>query len=75
MESLTLSNNLKKIGECAYQNCIKLISVVIPISVTNIGAHSFAGCENLTIYCKATRKPSGWVSFHSVKNVVWGYNG
>ena len=36
------------IGECAFDGCFSLTSIVIPDSVTNIGESAFGGCSSLT---------------------------
>ena len=38
---------MKTIGESAFYNCRELTSIVIPDSVTQIGADVFSGCSNL----------------------------
>ena len=53
------------------------LSIYIPNSVTTIGSHAFRDCSNLTIYCEASSKPSGWGSDWNYYNrpVVWSSNG
>ena len=56
-----------------------LSKLIIPSSVTYVG--SFNGCSNLTIYCEAAEKPSGWDKDWNVYDsdskarcpVVWNY--
>ena len=63
------------IGDDAFENCTSLTSVAIPASVTSIGERAFFNCTSLTIYCEATKKPSGWDSDWNYNNrpVVWDY--
>lgn len=53
-----------------------LETIIIPDSVTTINDSAFYGCKNITIYCEASSKPSGWASNwdYSSSNltVVWG---
>ena len=44
MENIELKDNLKSIGEFAFDGCQKLNCVVIPNSVTSIGDCAFEGC-------------------------------
>ena len=62
------------IDDYAFENNSSLTSIVIPSSVTSIGSYAFRGCSNLTIYCEAISKPSGWSSNWNYSNrpVVWG---
>ena len=46
--SVKIPNNVKSIGDWAFNNCKDLISIDIPNSVENIGVGAFYGCENLT---------------------------
>lgn len=45
--SITLPNNLTTIANNAFFQCIRLTTVAIPASVTNIGTCPFNGCEAL----------------------------
>ncbi len=59
----------------AFSYCSGLRKIVIPASVTSIGEFAFYGCTELTIYCRAKEKPSGWADNWSDDNrrVDWGY--
>ena len=46
--SLTIGNNVTKIGTYAFNYCDSLTSVTIPNSVTSIGSYAFYGCSSLT---------------------------
>ena len=53
-----------------------MTSIVIPNSVTSIGSWAFVNCDNLTIYCEATSKPSGWADVWTIGGQVhWGFVG
>jgi len=58
--SIKIPNKVTKIGDGAFEYCFELVSIVIPNSVTTIGDSAFNLCGDLTIYCEATSKPSGW---------------
>lgn len=62
------------IGEDAFNGLKSLESIVIPNTITYIGAGAFTDCDSLTIYCEAFDQPSEW-SFYwnsSVRPVYWG---
>ncbi len=74
---IDIPNNVNSIEEYAFYGCTSLISVTIPDGVRNVGERTFYKCSNLTIYCMAGSKPSGWNSDWNYSNcpVVWGYKG
>ncbi len=45
-------------------------------NVTNIGDEAFNYCSNLTIYCEAASKPSGWNEDWNFSScpVIWNCN-
>lgn len=54
--------------------------IVIPDTVTQIGANNFVNCKNVTLYCEASAKPDTWykdwnlyVSGNYYLPVIWGY--
>ncbi|MCQ2289768.1 MAG: leucine-rich repeat protein [Muribaculaceae bacterium] len=51
LKSVTLGNNILKIGDAAFSGCSKLESFIIPESVTSLGVEAFLDCgiESLTI--------------------------
>ena len=44
---ISISNSVINIGDIAFQNCINITSITIPVGVTNIGSSAFSGCESL----------------------------
>ena len=58
LTTITLSNNLVKIGEGAFLGCSQLSSINLPDSVTSIGAAAFAKCVGL----KSITIPAGVTS-------------
>ena len=73
ISTVNIDGNCKFINDLAFYACSRLISVVIPDSVTSIGSSVFSGCDSLTIYCEATSQPSGWNSSWNYTNrpVYW----
>ena len=47
-KNTVIPNNVKSIGDYAFNNCSGLISIDIPNSVTSIGMYAFNRCEDLT---------------------------
>ena len=47
LKSITLPDNLKKIGDAEFYNCQKLESIIIPDGVTYIGSDAFEKCRSL----------------------------
>lgn len=74
--NIKLDNSVITIENNAFESCTKLKSIVIPSSVTTIGENAFKNCPNLTIYCEAQSKPSGWSETWNSDNlpVIWNYN-
>ena len=68
-------NNLPvtTIVEFAFYDRTDFESISIPSSITTVSIRAFYDCENLTIYCEAESKPSGWNSGWNYSNgiVVW----
>ncbi|MBR2771195.1 MAG: leucine-rich repeat protein [Bacteroidales bacterium] len=48
INEIILGNEVKTIGDYAFQNCSCLTSIDIPSSVTSIGGGAFSGCSGLT---------------------------
>ena len=48
LTSISLPNNLRKIGYRAFENCYSLTSITIPQSVKHIDSYAFAYCSNLS---------------------------
>lgn len=76
LERVEIPEGVTTIGQQAFSYCYKLASVTIPKSVTTIAKHAFLYSyqNNLTIYCEAESKPSGWDADWNADNfpVVWG---
>ena len=76
LEEITIGDNVEYIGSAAFLLCKKLEKIIIPLTTNNIGSNAFESCYKLTIYCKASEKPSGWEDEWSngSKEVKWNYN-
>ncbi|MDD7350979.1 MAG: leucine-rich repeat domain-containing protein, partial [Clostridia bacterium] len=77
LTSVVISNSVVIIEANAFANMTSLNTVVIANTVTEIQANAFTGCTNASILCKASAKPSGWISTWNSSNrpVVWNYAG
>ena len=66
-----LPNTITSIGVEAFF-ASSLESIVIPKSVTSIGEDAFRACWDLSFYCEASSKPSGWSSdWNKEQPVYW----
>ena len=76
LKVVQIPDSVYYISSFAFYNCTSLESILIPEGITGIGNCAFEGCINLTIYCEAVNKPSGWIEYWNSSNcpVVWGYN-
>ena len=64
-----------EIGDNSFKGCGSLTNITLPINIEIIYSNAFANCDNLTIDCEASEKPSGWASdWYRGDNVTWGYN-
>ncbi|MBE7079207.1 MAG: leucine-rich repeat domain-containing protein [Clostridiales bacterium] len=74
LEKINIPNSVTSIGKSAFENCTALKEITIPASVATIRERAFSYCNNLTIYCEAGSKPSGWdASWNkSERPVLWG---
>ena len=82
LNSVTLSNNTRNIGDGAFAACKNLTSVTIPVSVISIGREAFGGSNSLKdVYYGGT--DSQWTSIqidnsgdgnNSLKNATIHYN-
>ncbi len=75
LASIEIPNSVTSIGDDAFYNCTFLTSITIPNSVTTINYSPFRDCTSLVIYCKATTKPSDWISYWNYScPVIWDCN-
>ena len=72
LSEIRLSENLKKIGDCAFMSCLLLQTITIPASVEEIGGFAFAACSGLTsITCDAINPPAlGAAVFNAVNKSI-----
>ncbi len=59
---IVIPSTITTIGSYQFYNFDQLQSITIPATVQTIFANAFNDCDNLTIYCEATAKPSGFVN-------------
>ena len=74
LTEITIPGGVKTIGAYAFYECYFLRFAIVPQSVTTMGAYAFSGCDELTVYCAAVSKPSGWSSYwvDSYARTIWG---
>ncbi len=74
LKSITIPDSITGIEQRAFEGCTGLKSISIPDSVTYMGMYTFKDCKGITVYCEASRKPSGWADWwnSSGGSVVWG---
>ena len=70
LTSVIISNTVTAIGEYAFYGCNNLTSITIPSSVTSIGTKAF-NKSNITFYCEAASRPSGWYKNYSDYSEDW----
>lgn len=77
LTDIYIPSSINRIGSYVFENCENLNEIIIPKNVEIMGRGVFDYCDDLTIYCEAERKPSGWNSFWNYfgQPVVWGYQG
>ena len=73
-KEVILLDGVEELGSHAFEINPLLEKVVIPKSVTRVGQDQFFNCPNVTVYCEAESKPSGWSEYWNISgvNVVWG---
>ena len=83
LTSIKLPDTIKYIGDEAFRNNKDITKIIIPTSVTDMGSYIFENCDNLTIYCEASKSSEQWdwnwnnidTSNATYAPVVWGYTG
>ncbi len=60
--AFTVPKGVKEIADGAFAYCKALAILRIETSVERISENALIGVEDLTVYCKAARKPSGWAT-------------
>ncbi|MGI6711032.1 MAG: leucine-rich repeat protein [Bacilli bacterium] len=69
------TSNLLSIGEKAFYQCRKLSSIIIPVTVNEIGPNAFRGASILTIFVKNDSQAETWdLQWNSDDiTVIWNY--
>ena len=62
---LDLSDNIKKIDDCAFAECYNLNCVILPPSLDYIGDYAFADCKNMSYLRINNVKSWGYYTFGS----------
>jgi len=68
LKTVTVSPGIRKIGGSSFAECVNLVSVKIPESVTSIEWGAFKNCHSLTINVPDTVKSVGKEAFSGVKS-------
>lgn len=72
--SVLMEEGIESIGNNAFQNCSRMVSITLPESITEIGKEAFLACtklESVVLPAKMTRLESGlFLNCHSLKEVV-----
>ncbi len=71
IKSITLNNNIEKIGDYAFSGCTQLTKLDLPDSVKNIGYCSFSNSTELDISVPANVKEVGTDAFLGVKHLTY----
>ena len=81
LKTIDIPRSVTKIETQAFNGCFSLEKIFIPITVTNLSNWVF--CPQITVYCEAKSRPSGWSTewdYQCVNNfgyslVLWGATG
>lgn len=57
---------IKTIANNAFRNCVDLVAIYIPNSVTSIADNAFYGCLNVTIHCVQGSNADSYASEHGL---------
>ena len=72
-----IPHQITKIYKNTFNGYKKLEKIFIHKFVDVVEAYAFWGCDQLTVYCEASKQPAGWASDWNGNNapipVVWGY--
>ena len=72
-----IPHQITKIYKNTFNGYKKLEKIFIHKFVDVVEAYAFWGCNQLTVYCEASKQPAGWASDWNGDNapipVVWGY--
>lgn len=73
LKQLYIPKNIESLGRYSFKGCNALTSVVVSNDL-QIGAHTFYGCKNMTIYTDAESLSESWSTLWntSYRPVVWG---
>ena len=77
LSTINVPSSVTTIGSRAFADSDYMTTAYIPSSVITMDGDVFHDCYEVTIYCEAASKPSGWNSNWNSSNcpVVWGYEG